>query len=384
MHEKRGEKMNKQKIGMILAGFAMAVVLLFCLALSAQAADMGEIRSGETRVGNITTEGQTDSFIFYGDAGQGVVIEMAAIDGDLGPAIYLYRPNGTVEIAAVGGSYDNRIRIEEHLLEQTGIYTIVVAASWGYYTSTTGEYGLSFTKIPSIPSPGVYNPFPANGATITNLNQSFKWDAVTGATGYDLYFGEDVITPLEKIGENLTSSELPFPAMEWNKVYYWHVEAHIPNGTIQGPYWWFKTKVSPFEKHIFDTGEPSNPYPSIFGTHNGTIKPNVTIEVSKLYTYPCVGTGGHTEFAKIWNNTGFNASAVWESYKGDWHNISFDKTFTLVKNETYNYTVRTGSYPQIHHAPALPTTNGWINCTQFIDANGKTYNNWIPAIRLFL
>ena len=124
-----------------------------------------------------------------------------------------------------------------------------------------------------------------------------------------------------------------------------------------------------------------NPYPSIFGTHKGTIKLNQTMELSKLYTYPCSGTGGHTEYGEIWNST-FNATANWTGYKGDWHNISFDKNFTLVANETYNYTIRTGSYPKIHHTSALPTANGWINCTEFRDANGKRYNNWIPAMRL--
>ena len=49
---------------------------------------------------------------------------------------------------------------------------------------------------------------------------------------------------------------------------------------------------------------------------------------------------------------------------------------------TYNYTIRTGSYPQIHHTDALLIKNGWINCTKFIDANGKVYYDWIPAIRL--
>jgi parallel beta-helix repeat protein len=130
----------------------------------------------------------------------------------------------------------------------------------------------------------------------------------------------------------------------------------------------------------FDTG--SGTYPSISGIHNGTIKPDKTITVSKLYTYPCSGTGGHTEYAKIWNSSWEGAEAHWKGYKGDWHNIAFDKTFTLVANETYNYTIRTGSYPQIHHTDALLTANGWINCTEFVDANGKRYTDWIPAIRL--
>ncbi len=149
--------------------------------------------------------------------------------------------------------------------------------------------------------------------------------------------------------------------------------------------------VSPLEKLIFDTGAPPNPYPSISGTHNGTIKPNQTIIVNKLYTYPCPGTGGHTEYAEIQNST-WNATAIWDGYVGDWHNITFEKTVFLMANETYNYTIRTGSYPQIYHTDALPTangwinlptTNGWINCTKFTDVNGKSHNDWIPAIRLW-
>ena len=131
----------------------------------------------------------------------------------------------------------------------------------------------------------------------------------------------------------------------------------------------------------FDTGAPLNPYPTISGTHNGTITPNQTIIATKLYTYPCAGTGGHTEYARIWNKT-WNATATWEGYAGDWHNITFDKTVVLLSNKTYNYTIRTGSYPQIHHTDALPTKNGWINCTEFVDANGKVYYDWIPAIKL--
>ena len=138
----------------------------------------------------------------------------------------------------------------------------------------------------------------------------------------------------------------------------------------------------PTEEKIFDTGTPANPYPSIMGNYTGTIKPNPTVVTTKLYTYPCIGTGGHTEYAKIWNLT-WNATATWEGYAGDWHNITFDKPVILLANETYNYAIRTGSYPQIHHTDALPTDNGWINCTKFTDANGRIYYDWIPAIRLW-
>jgi hypothetical protein len=132
---------------------------------------------------------------------------------------------------------------------------------------------------------------------------------------------------------------------------------------------------------LFDTGPGT--YPSIAGTHNGTIKLNQTIVVSTLYTYPCIGTGGHTEYVRIHNESGTIAEAHWSGYNGDWRTISFDQTFRLYENETYYYTIRTGSYPQMHHTSVRPTTNGWINCTSFEDVEGRVHAVGIPAIRLF-
>ena len=141
------------------------------------------------------------------------------------------------------------------------------------------------------------------------------------------------------------------------------------------------------EPEPFDTEQSKNPYPSIFGTHNGTITPNVTIyNVSRLYTYSCAGTGGHSEYVAFYNaTTGAKiANGTWNGYQGagDYHYIEFNVPITLQENETYNYTIRTGSYPQVSHTDALQTANGWINCTKFTDANGKEYSDWIPAIRL--
>jgi ABC-type Mn2+/Zn2+ transport system ATPase subunit len=60
------------------------------------------------------------------------------------------------------------------------------------------------------------------------------------------------------------------------------------------------------------------------------------------------------------------------------------ESFILEKGESYNHTIRASSHPQIHHVDALSTANGWINCTEFTEANGKCYNDWISAIKLFL
>ncbi len=134
-------------------------------------------------------------------------------------------------------------------------------------------------------------------------------------------------------------------------------------------------------KQLFDTCSPEYPYPSMCGTHNGTITPNQTITVSQLYTYPCPGTCGHTEQVTIWNDRGVIVEANWTGYRGDWRNITFDAV-TLDAGETYNYSICTGSYPQIIHERTANVTGGTITCAQFTDANGKVYIDWIPAIIL--
>jgi len=118
--------------------------------------------------------------------------------------------------------------------------------------------------------------------------------------------------------------------------------------------------IPPAAKAIFDTGKGT--YPSIMGTHKGEIKPSCNITVSKLYTYPCAGTGGHSESIKLYTGVPY---------------------VRLLKGHSYNYTIVTGSYPQIIHAPSKEVTGGTITCDKFIDANGRVYYDWIPAISLY-
>ncbi|MHC1600531.1 MAG: phospholipase D-like domain-containing protein [Candidatus Methanospirareceae archaeon] len=208
------------------------------------------------------------------------------------------------------------------------------------------------------------------------LNQSITFDASNSSdpdgtiANYNWNFGDGNIT-------NTTEAIIThsyFSAGDYNVTLTVMDEDSATNTTSM--------TIAVSEKLVFDTGPGT--YPSIFGTHNGTIKPNHTAIATKLYTYPCAGTGGHTEYVKLWNSTGWNVTAIWNGYKDDWHNISFNTTFTLYANETYNYTIRTGSYPQILHEESFNATGGRITCDKFIDANGKIYYDWIPAITLFL
>jgi hypothetical protein len=136
---------------------------------------------------------------------------------------------------------------------------------------------------------------------------------------------------------------------------------------------------------VFDTGEGT--YPSIMGIHSGTIIPTRDINVSKMYTYPCTGTGGHSESIKLYENVTLIANGSWVGYEGNYHNITIENEtgasyVMLLKNHKYNYTIVTGSYPQIIHATSKEVTGGTISCSSFVDVNGKVYYDWIPAIRL--
>jgi hypothetical protein len=256
----------------------------------------------------------------------------------------------------------------------------------------------------SVMSDGPLVIFDINGAIIgnnvsvtkgTNATLSIQWNSTPEFGGINnIVVKKGVINGTAEsnfrvvqpsaIGKNAFCDEYKLTISPDESCYY-RVEANTTNGAeyrcYTNPVW--VEVIADSTAPVFDTGESTKPYPGIAGTHNGTITLNQTISVQKLYTYPCAGTGGHTEYARIWNST-LEVNATWDGYKEDWHNVSFDEPFTLVKNETYNYTIRTGSYPQIHHTAALLTANGWVNCTEFTDANGKRYSNWIPAVKLLL
>jgi hypothetical protein len=132
--------------------------------------------------------------------------------------------------------------------------------------------------------------------------------------------------------------------------------------------------------NLFDTGESSNPYPSIMGVFNGALTLVNDTVVHTMYTYPCPGTGGHSKYVRIWGD-GIDVNASWSGYTGDWQTITFNEV-TLEAGKAYNITIVLGSYPQIIHETPFNATGGTITCTTFEDANGKIYYDWIPAIRI--
>lgn len=211
--------------------------------------------------------------------------------------------------------------------------------------------------------------------TITNLNTSEVFTAETGDNYYQISTSSRSVS---------TGNMLHFMVRDNGNIEgrdYTVTDEDINNGGLLN----FNVMLESAEmSQFFDTGEAANPYPSISGIHNGTITPKVTIRnVSRLYTYSCPGTGGHTEYVAFWHSNGTQITKRhWNGYTDDdWHNISFP-AFTMYAYDTYKYSIRTGSYPQIIHNQTHTNEYGTINCTEFIDANGRSYTDRIPAIRL--
>ncbi len=128
-----------------------------------------------------------------------------------------------------------------------------------------------------------------------------------------------------------------------------------------------------------DTG--SGTYPSMAGVHRGTIRPNHTVVVSRFYTYPMEGTGGHAQFVEFSNiSSGWCINATWAGYKGDYHNLTFPERFILSEGALYQYTIITGSYPRLITEASRTLQDGTvITCSSFVAMNGEEYDARIPA-----
>jgi hypothetical protein len=184
-----------------------------------------------------------------------------------------------------------------------------------------------------------------------------------------------------RIGALIIKKNTPLPAGEY--VIGVNVEDEAGNRDIKGT----TAFTAAGTAMIFDTGPGT--YPGISGTHNGTIIPAYDLNVSMVYTYPCSGTGGHTESIELYENGERIAYGTWNGYAGDWHNVTMQNArgapyVVLSAGHEYDYVIRTGSYPQIIHKQIHHTPDGGvITCDAFIDVNGKRYNDWIPAITFF-
>ena len=115
----------------------LAVSLLgFC----ADAANRGTVTSGETRSASVQGPSYFDTWQFYGEAGDRVLISCVTTSGTLNTDMVLYPPGGAGE-----EHYSNTSDELDHQLEQSGWYTLFVQ---DYGLNDAGSYNLTFLKFP--------------------------------------------------------------------------------------------------------------------------------------------------------------------------------------------------------------------------------------------
>ena len=260
-----------------------------------------------------------------------------------------------------------------HTYTSTGNYTVTLTVTDNATATNTTSKVIRVTQLQNKTPVAAFTYSPANPVVNQTLtfNASASYDPDGFITGYEWQFDDGANATGEVVTHTYTSAGNYTVNLTVTD------NATATNTTSK------VIRVQSSTDITFDTGEPANPYPSIAGIHKGTITPVEDLVLHRMYTYPCPGTGGHSEYVKI-EGHGLAVNATWSGYDSDdWHNITFDEPFvTLEGNKTYNFTIRTGSYPQIIHESSKVVAGGTINCTEFVDLNGKENCDWIPAIRI--
>jgi hypothetical protein len=258
----------------------------------------------------------------------------------------------------------------QHLVGEPGVFVTKYADTFVYQGLEVPPIGTNVTG-PEISNVSVTN------ITLTSATVTWDTDEVADSL-VKCGIESETYTVQDYDPANVTAHSVNLIGLLSNTTYYFVVNSTNMNGnSSESDEYTFSTTIG---AEYFDTGEGT--YPSIGGTYNGTIKPSSNINVSTLYTYPCAGTGGHTESIELYENDTLIASGVWEGYQNDWHNITLSSEVTLVKDHEYRYVIETGSYPQVIHASSKAVAGGLITCSEFTDANGVVHYDWIPAITL--
>jgi len=175
------------------------------------------------------------------------------------------------------------------------------------------EYNITYETSNTTP-PNIANVTVIN---ITTKSATVKWDTDKLSDSLVKYGTESGNYTLQKYDlENVTSHSVNLVGLLPNTTYYFMVNSTDQSGNSNESSEHCFTTL----KLLIDTGHGT--YPSIMGRHKGEIKPSDNITVSKLYTYPCPGTGGHTESIELYENGELIANGTWNGYAGDWHNIT--------------------------------------------------------------
>jgi hypothetical protein len=109
------------------------------------------------------------------------------------------------------------------------------------------------------------------------------------------------------------------------------------------------------------------------------IEPPTSVEQDDNVTFDVCFSESASYVISIKNSSGVVVKS-WSGTEKDPEPMTWT---TTTSDAPGDYTIKTGSYPQIIHEHEFSATGGTITCTVFVDANGREYADRIPAIKLW-
>lgn len=143
---------------------------------------------------------------------------------------------------------------------------------------------------PTVPGCAT-NSSPANGAFITSTAVTLTWNAVSGATGYDIYLGT-TSNPTAVIASNVSGTNYSYtvPVTATSTTYYWYV---VPKNTAGSPTT-CSSSVSSFTYLVISTPAPFGYYVVGYLPYYRSVAsiPDVKFRMTNVVMYAFYGVNG--------------------------------------------------------------------------------------------
>lgn len=116
-----------------------------------------------------------------------------------------------------------------------------VSADYVPSAPATSTPSLPILALPAAPT----TPSPLSGTTGANVATVVSWQAATGATAYDVYFGVDSSLDATAYQGTQTGTSFSPGTLAYATTYYVRIDAANPTGTTTGAVWNFTTESTP-------------------------------------------------------------------------------------------------------------------------------------------
>lgn len=155
--------------------------MVLSLGFQAQAADRGQIASGDTQTGNVVSgPPYLDTWSFTGNMGERVIFHAVTTQGAFDTTLFLYPPGGgPAEASGWTTGYGGDVL--DHQLQHAGTYTLVIQ---DHGVNDSGTYNVTFLTIPGAVSSA---PDPDGGVIDPGKTTSGQIDTASDLDAFQFY-----------------------------------------------------------------------------------------------------------------------------------------------------------------------------------------------------